>query len=596
MARDNAIPTNGTHMTTLAGNPHWPAMSLAEAHKLLTAPGQRLEMDEVVIRGIKTRVWKNAPPTLRDVVQASRMYGDRTLIVYENDRVTYESFYRAVVAMANELLARGVKKGDRVAIIMRNLPEWPVAFYGATVIGAIVTPLNAWWTGPELEYGLVDSGTKVAIVDAERLERIAEHLVNCPALERIYVSRYADELPNPIVHRLEDVLGQVNDWIKLPDRAMPDVPLATDDDATILYTSGTTGKPKGALGTHRNMNSNIFASGSAAARNFLRRGEEVPVVDPLTAPQRSVLLSVPFFHATGCFAVLNPTLIAGGKIVLMRKWDAELAMQLIEREKINSAGGVPTIAWQLIEHPAREKYDLSSLESVAYGGAPSAPELVRKIVEVFPKSLPGNGWGMTETSATCTTHSAEDYENRPDSCGPAVPVCDLKIMDVEGTRELPIGEVGELWARGPNIVKCYWNKPEASAQTFVDGWVRTGDLARLDDEGFCFIIDRAKDMLIRGGENIYCIEVENVLYEHPAVMDAALVPVPHKTLGEEPGAVVHLKPGMHTTEEELRAFVAGKLAAFKVPVKVVFWPETLPRNANGKIMKTDLKKIFAETK
>ena len=231
---------------------------------------------------------------------------------------------------------------------------------------------------------------------------------------------------------------------------------------------------------------------------------------------------------------------------------------------------------------------------MAYGGAPSAPELVRKIVETFPKSLPGNGWGMTETSATCTSHAAEDYENRPDSCGPAVAVCDLKIMDTRrrAATRAP-ARSGELWARGPNIVKGYWNKPEATAQTFVDGWVRTGDLARLDEEGFCFIIDRAKDMLIRGGENIYCIEVENVLYEHPAVMDAALVAVPHKTLGEEPGAVVHLKPGMHTTEDELRAFVAGKLAAFKVPVKVVFWPETLPRNANGKILKTELKKIFA---
>ncbi|MGD0864138.1 MAG: class I adenylate-forming enzyme family protein [Rhizomicrobium sp.] len=581
-------------MNTLAGK--WPVMSLAEAHRRLTAPGQRFEMAEVTIRGVPTRVWKNAPATLRDVLQFSRMYKDRTFLVYENDRATFEAFFRASVAMAYELQAHGVKKGDRVAIIMRNIPEWPVAFYGAAILGAIVTPLNAWWTGPELEYGLVDSGARIAIVDAERLERIAEHLVNCPALERVYVSRYSDELPHPIVARLEDAIGAVNDWGKLPDRAMPDVVIDTDDDATILYTSGTTGKPKGALGTHRNMNSNIFAAGCSAARNFLRRGEEVPVVDPLTAPQRAALLSVPFFHATGCFAVLNPTLVAGAKIVLMRKWDVEQALQLIEREKINQAGGVPTIAWQLIEHPARAKYDLSSLESVSYGGAPSAPELVRKVVETFPKSLPGNGWGMTETSATCTTHSAEDYEYRPSSCGPAVPVCDLKIMNPEGTEDLAIGEVGELWARGPNIVKCYWNKPEASAQTFVDGWVRTGDLARLDEEGFCFIIDRAKDMLIRGGENIYCIEVENVLYEHPAVMDAALVPVPHHSLGEEPGAVVHLKPGLHATEEELRAFVAGKLAAFKVPVKVVFWPETLPRNANGKIMKNDLKKIFAEKK
>jgi long-chain acyl-CoA synthetase len=461
-------------------------------------------------------------------------------------------------------------------------------------IGAIVTPLNAWWTGPELEYGLVDSGSNIAFVDSERLERIAEHLVNCPDLRKIYVSRSQEDLPSPIVQRLEDVIGKVHDWGKLPVGEMPDVALHPEDDATILYTSGTTGRPKGALGTQRNLTSNIMAAGFSAARNFLRRGEPVPVVaNPLDAPQRSTLLSVPFFHATGCFAVLGPTVVSGGKIVLMRKFDAEKAMQIIEREKINSMGGVPTIAWQVLEHPNRHKYDLSSLEAVAYGGAPSAPELVKQIKQNWPKSAPGNGWGMTETSATCTTHSGEDYEHRPTSCGPPVAVCDLKIMDVEGKRELPVGDVGELWARGPNIVKGYWNKPEATTATFVDGWVRTGDLARLDEEGFCYIIDRAKDMLIRGGENIYCIEVENVLYDHPAVMDAALIAVPHKQLGEEPGAVVHLKPGMHTTEDELRAFVAGKLAAFKVPVKVVFWPETLPRNANGKILKSELKKIFA---
>ena len=570
----------------------WPAMSVADAHKLLTAPGSPFEMDEAVIGGVKTRIWKNAPPTMRELFALGRTHGDKIFLVYEDDRVTFETFSRATLAVAAELTRQGVKKGDRVALIMRNLPEWPAIFFGATIIGAIVTPLNAWWTGPELEYGLVDSGSKVAFVDAERLERIAEHLVNCPDLKTIYVSRYQDELPHPIVRRLEDTLGKVNDWGMLPAGELPATPLLPDDDATILYTSGTTGKPKGALGTHRNMLSNIFASASAAARNFLRRGEPVPAPDP-NAPQRSTLLSVPFFHATGCFAVMGPSLFAGAKLVLMRKWEPELAMQLIEREKINGAGGVPTIAWQLIEHPARAKYDLSSLESVAYGGAPSAPELVRKIVETFPKSLPGNGWGMTETSATCTSHSAEDYEHRPDSCGPAVAVCDLKVMTPDGARPMGPNEVGELWACGPNIVKGYWNKPEATAQTFVDGWVRTGDLARVDDEGFCFIIDRAKDMLIRGGENIYCIEVENVLYEHPAVMDAALVAVPHKTLGEEPGAVVHLRPGRHTTEDELRAFVAGKLAAFKVPVKVVFWPETLPRNANGKILKTELKKIFA---
>ena len=580
-------------MSAAPQKPAWPAMSIAQAHALLTQPGSPLEMEEVVIRGVKTRVWKNAPPTIRHLLQIGRAHGNKEFLVYENDRATFETFTRAALAIADELTKQGVKKGDRVALIMRNLPEWPAIFFGAEIIGAIVTPLNAWWTGPELEYGLVDSGTKIAFADAERLERISEHLINCPDLKRVYVSRYSDDLPNPIVCRLEDVIGSVNDWGKLPDRPMPTVDLQPDDDATILYTSGTTGKPKGALGTHRNMLSNIMAAASSAARNFLRRGEMPPMPDP-NAPQRVSLLSVPFFHATGCFAIMGPTVFAGGKIVMMRKWEPEQAMQLIEREKVNLAGGVPTIAWQLIEHPARKKYDLSSLDQVSYGGAPSAPELVRKIVEVFPKSLPGNGWGMTETSATCTTHSGEDYEHRPQSCGPAVPVCDIKIMSLDGERELPHGEVGELWARGPNIVKGYWNKPEATANTFVDGWVKTGDLARIDEEGFCFIIDRAKDMLIRGGENIYCIEVENVLYEHPAVMDAALVPVPHKTLGEEPGAVVHLKPGMHASEEELRQFVAGKLAAFKVPVKIVFWPETLPRNANGKILKTELKKVFSE--
>ena len=571
--------------------PAWPAMSIAQAHALITAPGSPCEMEEVVIRGIKTRVWKNAPPSLRAVVEFGRAHGERIFLVHEDERVSYEAFHRAVAALAHALAAEGVNKGDRVAIIMRNIPEWPVAFYAAASLGAIVTPLNAWWTGPELEYGLVDSGAKVAIVDRERLERITEHLAACPDLKRVFVARMGEEIANPMLTKLETVIGGPNDWANLPDQALPEVDIQPDDDATIFYTSGTTGKPKGALGTQRNFTSNIFSSASTGARSFLRRGEAPPEPDP-TGPQRATLLSVPFFHATGSTAIMNPSLFAGAKIVMMRKWDPIRAFEMIERERVTMVGGVPTIAWQLIEHPDRGKYDLSSIESVAYGGAPSAPDLVRQIVEIFPKSQPGNGWGMTDTSATATQHGAEDYEHRPDSCGPAVAVGDIKIMTVEGDRELAVGEVGELWFKGPQVVKGYWNKPEATAQTFVDGWVKTGDLARVDDEGFCFIIDRAKDMLIRGGENIYCIEVENTLYDHPAVMDAALVGIPHKTLGEEPGAVVTLKPGAVATEAELRAFVAERLAAFKVPVRVLFWSETLPRNANGKIVKSELRKLF----
>ncbi|MFN3520975.1 MAG: class I adenylate-forming enzyme family protein [Phenylobacterium sp.] len=568
----------------------WPVMTIAEAHARLTAPGQRFEMEEKTIRGVTTRVWKNAPPTLRDVFLNGRAFQDREFVVYEDDRATYEGFARATIALARQLQADGVRKGDRVAVVMRNLPEWPVAFFAGVLCGAIVTPLNGWWTGPELEYGLADSGTKVALVDDERLERIAPHLAACPALEKVYVCRHAGAVPGERVHRLEDVIGPVNAWGGLPDQPLPGVAIDPDDDATIFYTSGTTGRPKGALGTHRNMTSNIMASGIAATRNFLRRGEPPPESDPHKLPQRVTLLVVPMFHATGCSATLSPAINGGGKLVLMRRFEAEEAMRLIEREKVTATGGVPTIAWQIIEHPARANHDLSSLQQVTYGGAPSAPELVRRIVEVFPASLPGNGWGMTETTATFTSHLGRDYEARPDSAGPAAPVGEMQIRDpADPAVVLPAGAVGELWVKGPQVVRGYWNKPEATAQTFVDGWLRTGDLARLDEEGFLFIIDRAKDMLIRGGENIYCVEVENVLYEHPDVMDAALVGRAHKTLGEEPVAVVHLKPGGTATAGDLRAFVRERLAAFKVPVDVIFWPETLPRNANGKILKTELK-------
>ncbi|HEX7947170.1 MAG TPA: class I adenylate-forming enzyme family protein [Phenylobacterium sp.] len=572
----------------------WPVMSIAEAHARLTAPGAPFEIEEKVIRGVPTRTWKNAPPTLRDVFVNGLRFRDREFLVYDSDRATYDSFAKATLTLAHRLIADGVKKGDRVAVIMRNLPEWPVCFWAGVLVGAIVTPLNAWWTGAELEYGLADSGTKIAFIDEERLDRVAEFLDKLPDLEKVYATRLAEPAPNAKVGRLEDIIGGVNAWGDLSEPALPDVELGPEDDATILYTSGTTGKPKGALGTHRNMTSNIGAGGISAARNFLRAGEPLPEMDPTKTPQRVTLLVVPMFHATGLSATLGPTINSGGKIVLMRRWDAEPALRLIEREKVTSTGGVPTIAWQLIEHPARAKYDLSSLVAVTYGGAPSAPELVRKIAEVFPGSQPGNGWGMTETTATFTSHLGRDYLNRPDSAGPAAPVGEMHVRDpADGKTILPAGSVGELWCKGPQVVKGYWNKPEATAETFQDGWLRTGDLARIDEEGFLFIIDRAKDMLIRGGENIYCVEVENVLYDHPDVMDAALVGVPHKTLGEEPAAVVHLRPGGTATEAELRQFVRARLAAFTVPVKVVFWPETLPRNANGKIVKKELKAQLA---
>lgn len=574
----------------VALDPAWPKMSHAETQALLTAPGQKFEIETVTIRGIPTRVWKNAPPSLRYVAEAARAHGNRLFTIYEDERVTFEANYRAVAAIAGELRRMGIGKGDRVALAMRNLPEFPAVFFAIVSIGAIAVPLNAWWTGAELEFGLADSGARVLFADAERHDRIADHHGALPALEQVFVSRVSEPLADTHrvgVTRLEDLIGTPHDWANLPDASLPEAEIAPDDPATIFYTSGTTGQPKGALGTHRNMVTNILTSGYAGARSFLRRGEAVPEPTP-----RVQLTAIPMFHVTACSAGMMGAVASGSTTIFMRKWDTIRAMEIIEREKVSMTGGVPTIAWQLLEHPEREKYDLSSLESIGYGGAPSAPELVKRIYQEFG-ALPGNGWGMTETMATVTSNSAEDYLSRPESAGPAAPVAELKITDEAG-KTLPTGEVGEIWAKGPMIVVGYWNRPEATAETFVDGWVRTGDLGRLDEDGFLYILDRAKDMVIRGGENIYSSEVENVLYAHPAVTDCALIGIPHRTLGEEPAAVVHLAPGETANEAELQTWVRDRLAAFKVPVAIRFCAEPLPRNANGKILKRDLKHLFED--
>ncbi len=566
----------------------YPAMSLSAVHALLTAPGSMLEVVEADVRGQRLRIWKNAPPTIREIFLAGRAHGAKDFLVYEDERATFEDLARASIAFAHELQKQGVAKGDRVAVAMRNLPEWPVAFFGAILAGAVVVPLNAWSTGPELQYMLEDSGAVVAVVDPERLDRIAPHLAACPDLRRVYVSRM--ETPTAGAHRFEDVVGTTAAWAALPALDLPAVALEPDDDATIFYTSGTTGKPKGALGTHRNACSTLFARAYGKYAAALRRGETPAAPDP-SAPQESTLLSVPFFHVTGCFSTMIPAYFAGVKIATMRRWDALEALKLIERERINGAGGVPTIAWQLIEHPDFDKYDTSSLINFSYGGAPAPADLVRRLRHARPAAALATAWGMTETSAPFTIVIGEDYEAHPTTCGYALPVGDIRIVGADGL-DKPNGETGELWVRGPMVVKSYWRKPEATEQTFGGGWLRTGDIAKMDDEGFCYIVDRAKDMLIRGGENIYCVEVENALAAHPDVVDAAVVGRPHKELGEEPVAVVTLKAGSQLSEADLRAFVLERIAAFKAPVSVVIRQELLPRNANGKILKRELRQLF----
>ena len=523
--------------------------SVEEVRAALTAPGRLFEMDEVEIRGVRTRVWKHAPPSLRAILELSRLHGDKPFLVYEDERLTFEEHFRHAAAFAHRLAERyGVRKGDRVAIAMRNFPEWSIAFFGAAALGAVVVPLNAWWTAPELEYGLRDSGARLLIADRERAERLAGAL---PGLGIPAIVVRGEGPPPAGADTYESVMAGA---ALSAEPSLPEAAIDPEDDATIFYTSGTTGRSKGALGTQRNIAGNPFSLMYAILAAGLQAGG---TIEELAAPQRRVtLLSVPLFHATGCHSVLVGSMVNGGTIVLMYKWNPERALQLIEREKVTGFGGVPTMAWQVLTSPEFHRYDTSSLTSVSYGGAPAPPALVDKIKELLPDRVPSNGYGLTETSSVTTYNSGVNYLRHPDSVGPPVPVCDVKVVDPDGN-ELPAGEVGELLIKGPNVIKGYWNRPDATAQAFVDGWFHSGDLARVDEEGFVYIVDRAKDMLIRGGENVYCAEVEAVLYEHPAVADCAVIGVPHEVLGEEVGAVIVPRPGAAVDEApQPRRFVA----------------------------------------
>ena len=543
--------------------------AIAELTATLTAAGSMYELETADVRGVKLTVWKNCPPSLRSILELSALHGDKTFLVYEDERWTFAEHFAQAAAFAHRLVDEfGVAKGDRVAIAMRNFPEWVIAFWGAAAVGAIVVPLNAWWTGSELQYGLADSGSKVVVADEERIERLAPHMADLPGLSVIAVR--APDAAQP-------------QWDSGATAAtLPDAVIEPEDDATIFYTSGTTGQPKGALGTNRNICTNLLNLGFNAARASARtKRPPSPSSD-----QPSILLSVPLFHATGCHSMLVGNIAAGGKLVMMHKWDPERALELIERERITTFGGVPAMVWQVLDSPDFAKRDTSSVRSVSYGGAPCPPELVRRIGEHFPQGQAGNGYGLTETSSMTTSNGGADYVARPDSVGLPAPVCELQVVSDSGA-PLPSGEVGELWIKGPNVVKGYWNKPEATAGTFTDGWLHTGDVARIDEEGFVYIVDRAKDMVIRGGENVYCAEVEAAIFEHPDVADAAVIGVPHTVLGEEVGAVVQLRPG--AGEPDLAAYVRERIAGFKVPTHWWFVSEPLPRNPAGKVLKRELR-------
>jgi long-chain acyl-CoA synthetase len=589
-----------------------PSMSISEANATLTAAGQMFEIEEVEIRGVLTRTWKNQPPTLGAVLQLSAAHGDATFLVYEDERTTFTEHYRIACTLAQRLRSTfGIEQGDRVAIVMRNLPEWVMGFWAATLAGAVVVPLNAWWSGEELHYGLEDSGSKIAFVDVERAERIRPFLGGVSGFTTLIVAdehRHAERKAPLAVYEPPGGTAPVAEWpfpLALgeidPSAAPPDLTIAPEDDATIFYTSGTTGRPKGAVGTHRNICTNLMNLFFLNSRGALRFGSGASIAPTNDRNQPAYLLSVPLFHATGCHAVMVGNIAAGGKIVMMHHFDPERALELIEREKVATFGGVPAMVMQVLDSPNFSKHDTSSIRGVSYGGAPAPPDLVRRIREAWPIGQPSNGYGLTETSSVTSMNSGGDYVAKPDSVGPPVPVTDVAIVpeDFEGdepddTTPRGRGVRGELWVKGPQVVRGYWHRPEETAKTFTKGWLHTGDVAELDDENFIYIVDRAKDMIIRGGENVYSVQVEAALFEHPAVADCAVIGVPEPTLGEEVGAVIVLRPGHKVTADELSQHVRSRLAGFMVPTHIWFRGEPLPRNPAGKVLKRQLRDELVE--
>jgi long-chain acyl-CoA synthetase len=540
----------------------------------LTGEGGPFEIVVEDVLGHPTQVYKQRMHSLRELMAQNALRADVDWVVQEDVRYTFGEHDRRARVLAKSLADLGVQRGDRVALVSANVPEWVVTFWAVAILGATLVPLNAWWKAEELEFGLHNSESRVLIGDARRLAVVRDRLEYVPSL----------------LHVFEFGTPEWDALVEGDDPGMPEAPIDEDDLLAICYTSGTTGQPKGATLTYRQVIANlqnIIVLGVAAAM----RGDAPP--EATQKLQSASLLVVPLFHVTGCLSTMTLNYATGGKLVLMPvgRFDPDVAMRIIEREKVTAIGGVPTIMWRILESPNLDQYDLSSVQRASYGGAPAAPELVERIEKVFPhmrKTLT-TAYGLTETASVATAHGGDDYFAHPGSVGRAAPTVELRVVDDNGT-DRPAGERGEIWIKGPTVMnRGYWRRPDANESSFSDGWFHTGDIGYLDAEGFLFLVDRAKDMIIRAGENVYCVEVENVLFDHPDVIDAAVVGVPHKTLGEEVKAVVQLREGATVTADELREFCAQHLANFKVPEYIEFRTEPLPRNPAGKVLKNLLR-------
>ena len=551
------------------------ALSVEEAIASVAAPGQPFEVVEVERDGVTNRIFKNSPTNLRGFFDSARGL-DATFLVYEDEELSFADVMQEVDALGYALVHHyGVKKGDRVGIAMRNLPEWVISFAAITSIGAISVSLNAWWTEDELDYAINDAGLSVLIGDTERVARASDA---CKRASIPVLGVRLDELLplEPGVEHWHDVV--------IRGAHMPAVHIDATDDATILYTSGTTGFPKGAVSTHGAVCQALMAFSSSAAIQAARRGAD----QAGSGQAPCFILVVPLFHVTGCIPVMMTCFTWHFKLVMMYRWEPERALQLIERHRVTNFVGVPTQSWDMLENSNFAQYDTSSLTAVGGGGAPAPPKLVARVDSSFAQGRPTLGYGMTETNAYGPGNYGDDYITHPSSTGrtPTI-VMDVQIRD-EQLHALNACESGEIWLKSPTLIRGYWEKPESTQATLVDGWLRTGDLGYIDEEGFLYIEDRLKDMILRAGENVYSAEVEAAIYEHPAVYEAAVFGLAHERLGEEVACVVMVKPTMQLSESELHEHLRSRLASFKIPNHMIFTSEPLPRNAAGKFLKREM--------
>jgi steroid-24-oyl-CoA synthetase len=571
--------------------------TMSEVRAQLTGPGGMFEVTTEDVMGRPLEVYAQRMRSLREVTQAAAQRGDdATFIAYGDRTWGFARFTTEAYGVGEALAGRfGIGPGDRVAVLSANNPEWCLTFWATVARGAVLVGLNGWWKADEILYGLVDSGSTVLVADRGRFERIRDRLAEAPALAHVFLvdadpADYA-ATPGVTLHRFDELAGT-------PSAEAPGTAIDEDDAAVIFYTSGTTGKPKGAISTHRSMIANLQNTMYNAVAGVMASADGTSLMG--RGPTVSLLTS-PLFHVSGCHSGLVVGMLAGIKLVIPTgRFDPAVVLELIQDHQVTVWATVPTMVWRVCEFPGRHDYDTSSVSSVAFGGSPSAEELQRKIVDTFPNvRTTANAYGLTETSSVATVISGEDAVRKPWSVGPPVPTVEVRIVDALG-RPLAEGETGEVVIRGPILMKGYWNKPEATAEAIdPDGWLHTGDIGHLDDEGFLSITDRKKDMIIRGGENVYCVEIENRLVDHPAIADAAVIGVPHPELGEEVKAVVQLEPGQSLTEDDVRAWVKEELADFKVPAHVELRTDPLPRNASGKLLKNVLRGegevSFAET-